>query len=171
MNFDFSLFKIIHSLVGKSIYLDSLGIFFAQYLIWLIPILIFLIWLFERKKLLKALFFGFLSAFLVYLFDFLFKKIYFRPRPFVSLNFQSLINISPKESSFPSTHTALAFCFAFSVYFINRRLGIILLILAFLIGLARIFTGVHWPSDILIGIVLAFFSSLIVNKIFTHKLN
>jgi len=172
MNFDISLFKTIHGLVGRSICLDSLGIFIAVYLIWFIPILIFLIWFLNRKKKssLKALFLGLLAVILVYLFDFLIEKIFFRPRPFVSLNFYPLINISPQESSFPSTHAALAFALASSVYFINRRLGVIFLVLTLLIGISRIFIGVHWPSDILAGAVLGLGCSWMIYKLLLDKL-
>ncbi len=170
MNLDIYLFNLIYNLSRRSICFDSLGIFIAQSLIFFIPILIFLVWLLKKdKKILKGLLFGFFSAILVYLFDFLIEKIYFRSRPFVSLNFIPLIEVLPSSPSFPSTHTALAFALAFSLYFINRRLGIIFLVLALLIGISRIFVGVHWPSDVLSGIILGFIFSSLINKVLVNK--
>ncbi|MCX7779019.1 MAG: phosphatase PAP2 family protein [Patescibacteria group bacterium] len=172
MRLDLTIFKFIHSLAGKSICLDSLGIFLAVYLIWLMPLLICFIWFLkgEKRKILKILFLCFLAVVLVYLFDFIFEKIYFRPRPFVVLNLLSLINVGMKESSFPSAHTAIAFALAFSIYFFHYRLGIIFLILALFIGLARIFVGVHWPTDVLAGIFIGWFGALLTKKLFTRKL-
>lgn len=171
MNLDFSLFKIIHSLSGQSICLDSLSIFFAKYLIWflLAGIFLFLIFTKDKRKKKEIIIFSALSLALFYLLDFLMGKIYFRPRPFIFFNFQPLVEVLPQDSSFPSAHTALAFIIAFSVYLIDKRLGIIYFFLALIIGLARIFTGVHWPSDILGGAVLGFICVLVANA-FIEKL-
>jgi undecaprenyl-diphosphatase len=38
-----------------------------------------------------------------------------------------------------------------------------------LMGIARIFVGVHWPLDILVGIVIAFVSAFIVNLLLATK--
>ena len=53
---------------------------------------------------------------------------------------------------------------AFSIFCFNRRLGYWFLGLAVLNSLARIFVGVHWPSDILGGFLAAVISILIVKK-------
>lgn len=80
------------------------------------------------------------------------------------MNLNPLVDISANKSSFPSTHTGLAFCLAFGIYFIKRKAGIIFFIFSLFIALARIFVGVHWPSDIIFGILLGFLVFLIVKK-------
>ena len=164
---DIFLFNLIHNLSGKSVYLDSLGIFVAEYLIWFFPIIILLFFVFskEKGKKKKIILLCFLGIILIYFFDFIINKIYFRARPFAALNFFPLVNRSPQESSFPSTHTALAFILAFVIFYIDKRLGILSLFFALFIGLSRIFVGVHWPSDVLAGIILALLSSLIIAKL------
>lgn len=71
--------------------------------------------------------------------------------------------IAPDErifhNSFPSGHTATAFALAFWVFLITRRTryrwwGYGALLLAALVGLSRIYRGVHYPSDVLAGALI-----------------
>ncbi len=79
--------------------------------------------------------------------------VYFRPRPFATETVK-LLFYRPSVSSFPSVPIAVAFCFAATAWHTNRRLGIALGILGTLYGLARVYAGVHYPSDILGGALI-----------------
>lgn len=57
----------------------------------------------------------------------------------------------PTSSSFPSGHAASAAAFCTAVAVENRRLGIALGALAGAVGLSRVTTGAHHPSDVLAG--------------------
>jgi undecaprenyl-diphosphatase len=75
-----------------------------------------------------------------------------RPRPFAEgLGHQYLPHAA--DSSFPSDHvTALAavgIALALSRSRASRRIGMVLVAMAFLTGCARILVGVHFPSDVL----------------------
>ena len=82
---------------------------------------------------------------------------YFRPRPFV---FHSVFQyISPMtNNSFPSGHAAFFFGLATVVYLFNKKIGYWFLTGAFLISIARIFAGIHYPSDILVGAAIGIFT-------------
>jgi undecaprenyl-diphosphatase len=72
------------------------------------------------------------------------------------------------EFSFPSGHTSAAFLVATVIAYFTPVLAIPMFIFAFLVGMARIYLGVHYPSDILGGIIfgigMARVAILIVEK-------
>jgi undecaprenyl-diphosphatase len=92
---------------------------------------------------------------------------YFRPRPFTLLP-THLLFYAPHDSSFPSNAATIGFAVAFGVFFINRQAGRWLLVMASVLALARVYVGVHYPSDVLgaaaIACITAWFISLIVRN-------
>jgi undecaprenyl-diphosphatase len=72
------------------------------------------------------------------------------------------------EFSFPSGHTSAAFLVATVIAYFTPVLAIPMFLFAFLVGMARIYLGVHYPSDILGGIIfgigMARVAILIVEK-------
>jgi len=60
----------------------------------------------------------------------------------------------PSGSSFPSGHTATSFACATVLSFFVPRAAPAFYLLALAIGFSRIYVGVHWPLDMLGGIVL-----------------
>lgn len=170
MNFDYQIFKLINDLAGKNQYLDWLGIFAAKYLIFLMVIALVLGLLIKRWPDYRlAIFKASVSGAIAFVINYLIGLIYFRPRPFVLNEVTKLIDKSPLEKSFPSGHATVAFAMAFSLYFYNKKLGVILLILALIVGLGRIYVGVHYPLDILGGILIGFLSAFLIEKLVIIK--
>lgn len=79
---------------------------------------------------------------------------FFRPRPFTILPTR-LLFYAPTDSSFPSNAATIAFAIAFGTFFVNRKAGGILLILASMLAFARVYVGIHYPSDVLGGAAIA----------------
>ena len=70
------------------------------------------------------------------------------PRPFVVKHITPLFSHAP-DNGFPSDHTLLTMAIASVIFIYNKKLGIILAIIALCVGLARVFANIHHMEDIL----------------------
>jgi undecaprenyl-diphosphatase len=151
-------FFAIYKLSDISRWIDLVIIFFGEYFLY-IAILVFIYFAYRiyKKGKIKLLRLYVLAVFSALVARFgvasIIRFFYHMPRPFVALSLpQHLINDT--AYSFPSGHTIFIFALATVTYFFNKKLAYFLYVSGFLIGLARIAGGVHYPSDILGGIVL-----------------
>ncbi|OEG62470.1 phosphatase PAP2 family protein [Halanaerobium sp.] len=90
----------------------------------------------------------------VYLIVKLIPGLYNRRRPFAEYGLQNLVK-QREDHAFPSTHTASSLIISLVVLKISFELGIIMLVLAVITAFTRIMVGVHYPSDILGGWLIA----------------
>ena len=102
------------------------------------------------------------------------KNIVQRPRPFVTFTDLQIIIPTPSEFSIPSGHTSSSFAAAAELYrHLPKKLGLPAEILAGLIGFSRLYVGVHYPTDViagvLMGILLSYLAEYLVN-LFVKKL-
>jgi len=159
-----SFFDFIHGVSGRNYFVDAAGIFTAEYLPYII-FLGFLLLVVSQAGWRQKVFFFSEAAIAVILSRGLITEIirffYYSPRPFEALRFQSLIPES--GSSIPSGHAAFFFALATIIFFYNRRWGVWYFVFSLLISIARIFAGVHWPSDIIAGAVVGVLSGIFVH--------
>lgn len=85
-----------------------------------------------------------------------------RIRPYEAIEGLRLI-ISPEHSfSFPSGHSTNAFAAGMVLFkMLPRKYGVPTLILAVIIAFSRIYVGVHYPTDVLAGIVIGCMTSIL----------
>ncbi len=167
---DYYLFQQIHNLAGRWAFLDSIAIFFAAYFQYFL-VGALLIFLFfgkgeELKKNRLTVGLAFLAVIVSRLgLTEIIRWLWARPRPFAEYDFTPLIS-HDLSASFPSGHAAFFFALAAVVFLFNKKAGWWFLAGSFLISLARVFVGVHYPSDILAGVVVGIFSGWLVAEIY-----
>ncbi|MDF2648551.1 MAG: rane-associated phospholipid phosphatase [Paenibacillus sp.] len=89
------------------------------------------------------------------------KKKYPRLRPYL-VHPQTITYKNPlTDHSFPSGHTTAIFSIIFPFVTAVPILGLILIPLALIVGLSRIYLGLHYPSDCIVGCLIGTTASLV----------
>lgn len=164
MNLDYLIFQKINNLVGQCLWFDKLMVFLAEDLIYLMAVF-GLIYLFAYqknwKKILKVISAIILSRGII---TEIIRFFYYRPRPFLTHQVNNLIS-HDISGSFPSGHMTFIFPLIYFVALANKKIGLVFIVLGVLMGIARIYVGVHYPLDILGGIILGVLSAWFVEKL------
>ena len=96
----------------------------------------------------------------------LIKPVVERTRPWLILEGLIPLVTERDPNSFPSGHTSAAFAAATAFFHtLPRRWGITALVLAAVMGLSRLYVGVHFPTDVLCGALVGFLCGSLAWKI------
>lgn len=167
---DLRLFQLINGWAGRVAWLDELmRLLINDYLIpTAISLILLALWfdgpLPGRRQNQQAVVRAALAVGLANSVVRLYDVWFFRARPFTDHDV-TLLFYRPTVSAFPSVPATTAFAFAAAVWPYNRRAGIVLFVMAGLWGFARVFGGVHWPSDIVAGAVVGIASAWLVIRL------
>ena len=168
MPFEFTILDALQAL--RCPVLDALAVFFdaagAHGELWIALTVLALAFRRTRKA-------GFAMALALCLYmvsgHFILKPLFARPRPCDVNTAITILVKRPHGHSFPSGHTASAFAAAFALWLQNRKLGVPALVLAAFIAFTRLYLYVHFPTDVLgglvLGIALGFFASWLVDSL------
>ena len=83
----------------------------------------------------------------------------------------ALLVKNPTDFSFPSGHSMNGFTASVSILLCDKKLGIAAVILAAAIAFSRLYNFVHFPTDVIAGIVIGIVSALFVNYLFQRKVH
>jgi len=168
MSLDLQLFRLINNLAGQNAFLDGLmRLLVNEYFLTTTMALILVVFWFEgrdrdhRERNQRAMLRAVVALLLANIILKLSNLIYFRPRPFDGYEV-NLLFYKSWDSSFPSNPATVGFSVATAVWLYNRRPGTLLLVLATLFGLSRIYCGVNYPLDVIAGALLGGLSAYVV---------
>ncbi|MCX6819686.1 MAG: phosphatase PAP2 family protein [Candidatus Adlerbacteria bacterium] len=142
----------------------ALIIFCAQYLIW-VAVAVSLGYLFYARKRTKRkmLLLSLIALPAAYIVAKIAGIFYVNPRPFIADGVVPLFT-HVASNGFPSSHMLFGATLATIVLMFNRPVGILLFVMAVVVGVARVLAGVHHYIDIIGAGVIAFFVVFIVYR-------
>jgi len=160
--YDLRAFLKLYDLGLNNQFISSTYLFFSRYGIVIFFLsFIYLIWVRRINALLCSMF----SMLLAGTVDLIIYILWKRPRPFVAhadLINQVLDQSKVDLSSFPSSHTYIAFAVATSIFLYgHKKLGSFLFIIAIIVAVSRVGAGLHYPSDVIGGAMLGIFSGIL----------
>lgn len=141
---------------------DTVMFLAANYITYLIPPLLVLLWFTGGRERYLA-FLAFFSVVAGQLIIEFIQFFYHHPRPFV---FYETLSVRAPDNSFPSQHAATMFTFAFTLIAEKwKKLGSLFLIFGVINGFARMYLGLHFPLDIVGGILIFIPAYLLVKTL------
>ncbi|MBT2667199.1 undecaprenyl-diphosphatase [Bacillus sp. ISL-4] len=160
-----TLFRMINNLGKQYTDLNPFFVFIAEYMIYFL-VLAVLMFLFSRRNKNRIMV---ICAFITLVISELLAKIagqfHSNNQPFAELPNVNRLVEKAVNNSFPSDHTIIFFSFCITFWLFKRGWGILWVILAVLVGISRIWVGVHYPADVLVGAIISIVSATIVYKI------
>ena len=110
------------------------------------------------------------AAVFICIFVFLYIKSFFsRMRPYKKHD-KVPIMYPPDKHSFPSGHTMVGFAISFSVGSYSFGSAILFYTIASLIAFSRVYVGLHYPLDVICGIVLGSVIGMLTNMAFYYMI-
>ena len=166
-------FRLIN--LSGGVQMDEIMILISSKWLW-IPLYVFILFKLYKTFSNEFLKITFSLGLLIFLSDFgsveLFKEVFQRARPCYFLKGVRVVDGCGGPFGFISSHAANSFAIAFFVSFLFKNYWwfVSLFSWAVLIGLSRVYLGVHYPFDILGGMFWGLFVSSFVYYIYKMKL-
>lgn len=159
------LFRDINDLGKEFDMINPVFVFLAEYMQYFLALALLIFWftrIDKNRMMVIQAFFAFVLAEVLGKTAGLFHTNY---QPFTEMaNVNQLIE-KEVNNSFPSDHTILFFSICISIWLVRRSKWYIWLTLPVLVGISRIWVGVHYPGDVLAGALLAILSAYIMFRL------
>ena len=161
---DFQMFQLINHLAVSDAFLNPMMEFLSQDGEYLFFLVVIVYWFLRTKSNRRMVIEGLAAASVALGINAIIGLVLYRNRPFVDHHVIQLIK-HVANASFPSDHATGAFVIAISIWIWRKRDGWIWILLAATISLSRVWTGVHYPSDVVAGMIIGISVALLVHAI------
>ena len=148
------LFRMFTDFGKEVMFLNPIMIFFAKYMKYFLLFGIVMYW-FTRKRENRIMIISSMFAFVVAeVFGAIAGAIHSNNQPFAELSNVNQLIGHAIDNSFPSDHAIEFFSICITFLLFKKNLRYVWLAIAILVSFSRIWVGVHYPADILVGAIL-----------------
>lgn len=159
---DQAVFYWFNSLLEINYFFSIIIEIIGKYFIYFVPIGLLSAWFIwrtdkDRIAMIKA---TLVSVFIWQVLTRIIALLWFRPRPFVELSGTKELFFHLPSYSFPSDHAAFLIALGLYFYLLGyKKPGIWIIIGSIIVGIARLISGLHYPGDIIAGLILGLISA------------
>ncbi|WP_210617096.1 undecaprenyl-diphosphatase [Mammaliicoccus lentus] len=148
------LFRMFNDLGKEVMFLNPIMIFFAKYMKYFLLFWIIMYW-FTRKRENRIMIISSMFAFVVAeVFGAIAGAIHSNNQPFAELSNVNQLIGHAIDNSFPSDHAIEFFSICITFLLFKKNLRYVWLAIAILVSISRVWVGVHYPADIIVGAIL-----------------
>lgn len=148
------LFRMFNDLGKEVMFLNPIMIFFAKYMKYFLLFGIIMYW-FTRERENRIMIISSIFAFVVAeVFGAIAGSIHSNNQPFAELSNVNQLIGHAIDNSFPSDHAIEFFSICITFLLFKKNLRYVWLAIAILVSISRVWVGVHYPADILVGAIL-----------------
>jgi len=153
-NFNLSIFSAINAGYAVDSIVTRCAIFAAQWLIYVAPLVLLSMWIIGARATRRQTIEAGLAACIALLLAQGISYFWYLPRPFAANIGVQLLSHTP-NGSFPSHHMTFISSIAIGLLITRatRAIGVVLAVCAILIAWGRVYVGVHWPFDMIGGLL------------------
>ncbi len=146
--------------------------FVASFLIWIMFAGLFVLWFIDGKIKKEQVLHALLAVGISWVATHILKDMFEVPRPFVLEGVRplTLFVSSGEDWAFPSSHAAIAAAMATTVWLHDKKVGLIFISGALLVGAGRVMSLSHYPLDIAGGAFIGIVVALLIEKLHLFKI-
>lgn len=163
MNFsqlNITLFRAVNDLGKQYTSLNPAFKFISEYTVYILAFSILIYWFSKKNNNRIMVISSCVSFVIAETIGKILGKFHSNLQPFAVLSDVNKLIERSIDNSFPSDHTILFFSFCISFGLFRKNHGFLWVVLAFFVGLSRIWVGVHYPFDVIVGAIIAIISAL-----------
>lgn len=155
------VFRAINDIGKEHASLNPIAIFMADYMIIVLALGMLIYWFTQTNKNRMMVIQGGVAFLLAEVLGKIAGTMYYHNQPFVELPHVNQLIAHAVDNAFPSDHSILFFSVCFSFFLVRKKEGWLWLVFACIVGVSRIWVGVHYPGDVLTGALIGIVAALV----------